>query len=80
MLFAKSNFSLCAMNNQNKLYSFGGVNSSQEPLDIVEMFDVAENKWTYVGSIPTPFVAGCVVIHQDVFYVLGGRTLERWSF
>jgi hypothetical protein len=57
----------------NRIYSFGGVSTSQVPLDIIEYFDINENKWTYVGSMPAPFVAGCVVSHNDVFYVLGGR-------
>jgi N-acetylneuraminic acid mutarotase len=71
MLFAKANFSMCAMNG--RIFAFGGVSTSQKPLDIVESFEVAENKWTYCGTMPVPFVAGCVVAHDEVFYVLGGR-------
>jgi N-acetylneuraminic acid mutarotase len=71
MLFAKANFSLCSMND--RVYSFGGLSTSQVPLDIVEHFDIAENKWTYFGKMPTPFVAGCVVNQGEHFYVLGGR-------
>lgn len=71
MLFAKANLSLCAMGE--RIYSFGGVSSGQIPLDIVEYYDMNENKWVYVGSMPTPFVAGSVVAYEDKFYVLGGR-------
>lgn len=71
MLFAKANFSLCQMNN--RVYSFGGVSTGQIPLDIVEYYDIGENKWIYVGSMPSPFVAGTVVMYQDKFYILGGR-------
>lgn len=71
MLFAKANFTLCVMGN--RMYSFGGVSSGQIPLDIVEFYDIAENKWVYVGSMPTPFVAGSVIAYEDKFYVLGGR-------
>lgn len=41
--------------------------------DIVEYYDIEENKWTYVGSMPSPFVAGCVVAHDNLFYIIGGR-------
>jgi N-acetylneuraminic acid mutarotase len=72
MLFAKANSALCAMGD--KLYSFGGVTTNQDQFDIVECYDINENKWSYVCSMPAPFVAGCVVCHGDCFYVLGGRS------
>ena len=72
MLFAKANFSLCAMNN--KIYSFGGITVDQDQLDIVEYYDMDENKWNYGGIMPNKFIAGCVVRHEDVFYVMGGRS------
>lgn len=48
---------------------------SQVPLDIVEYFDIGDNQWQYLCSMPAPFVAGCVVSHptENTFYVLGGR-------
>ncbi|CAF0718298.1 unnamed protein product [Brachionus calyciflorus] len=73
MLFAKANFSLCALNNE-RIYSFGGISTGQIPLDIVESYDVIENKWCYVGTMPSAFVAGCVVEYEKNFYVLGGRS------
>lgn len=73
MLFAKANFSLCALNNK-KLYSFGGISIGQIPLDVVECYDVAENKWSYVGTMPSAFVAGSVVENNEKFYILGGRS------
>lgn len=57
----------------DRIYSFGGISIGQIPLDIVEYYDINENKWTYVGTMPTAFVAGCVVKYKDVFYVMGGR-------
>jgi hypothetical protein len=72
MLFAKANFSLCSM--RDKIYSFGGITSGQNLLDIVEYYDTNENKWAYVCTMPAPFVAGCVVEHQSSFYTLGGRS------
>ncbi len=54
MLFPKANFSLCAMND--KIYSFGGVTTDQDQLDIVEYYDIDQNKWHYVGKMPTAFI------------------------
>lgn len=71
MLFTKSNFALCEMNN--KIYSFGGITADQDQLDIVEFYDIAQNKWHYLGKMPTAFVAGSVVKHKDSFYIMGGR-------
>ena len=72
MLFAKANFTLCAMDD--KIYSFGGITKNQDQFDIVECYDSIENKWHYECSMPAPFVAGCVVRHEDAFYVMGGRS------
>lgn len=71
MLFAKSNFSLCSLNN--KIYCFGGITLDVDRLDIVECYDIDENKWTYIGTMPTPFIAGSVITHNNLFYVCGGR-------
>lgn len=72
MLFAKANFTLCAMDD--RIYSFGGITVDQDQLDIVEYYDISENKWNYAGIMPHKFIAGCVVRHEDVFYVMGGRS------
>jgi hypothetical protein len=72
MLFAKANFTLCAMDD--KIYSFGGITKNQDQFDIVECYDSIENKWNYECSMPAPFVAGCVIRHEDAFYVMGGRS------
>lgn len=71
MLFAKSNFSLCSMNA--KLYAFGGIVSGHIQSDVIESYDLEENQWSYVGTMPHPFVAGCVVKYENAFYILGGR-------
>ena len=72
MLFAKSNFSMGYMNSS--IYSFGGISNNGDQLDIVECFDLNENTWKYVGSMPAPFIAGCVVRYDDSFYIMGGRS------
>ena len=71
MLFAKSNFSLCSVND--KIYSFGGIALDTDRIDIVECYDIEENKWTYIGSMPIPFISGSVIFHDGLFYICGGR-------
>ena len=65
MLFAKANCTLCAMHA--RVYSFGGVATrhTDQLLDIVECFDVEANSWSYVGTMPQPFIDGYVVRHGD---------------
>lgn len=62
---------MCAMDD--RIYSFGGITIDEDRIDIVEYYDLNENKWTYVGSMPTPFIAGSVVRYKNLFYVMGGR-------
>jgi len=50
MLFAKANFSMCAMDE--KIYAFGGITVDQDQLDIVEVYDMPSNSWTYIGVMP----------------------------
>lgn len=71
MLFAKSNFSMCALDN--RIYTFGGITIDEDRIDIVEYYDIDESKWTYVGSMPTAFISGQVVSYNGIFYVMGGR-------
>ncbi len=71
MLFAKANFSLCSLNN--KLYSFGGITLDEDRIDIVECYDIVDNVWIYIGTMPSPFVAGSVVAYHNAFFIMGGR-------
>lgn len=72
MLFGKANFSLCSMDD--RIYSFGGIIADQDQRDVVEYYEINENKWYYACSMPHRFIAGCVVRHENDFYVLGGRS------
>ena len=53
MLFAKTNFSMCAMDDM--IYCFGGIATTvdQDQLDIVEAYDVNGDAWMYVGVMPS---------------------------
>ncbi|XP_074662275.1 kelch repeat and BTB domain-containing protein 2-like isoform X2 [Tubulanus polymorphus] len=72
MLFPKANFSLACVDN--KLYCFGGLTVNQHPTEIVERYDIAKNKWSYVGMMPTKLVDLSTVTHGNLIYLIGGRT------
>lgn len=72
MLFPKSNFALAYIDN--KIYCFGGLTLNQHPTEIIECFDIAMNRWSYVGMMPTTLVDLSAVVHAGLIYVLGGRT------
>ena len=72
MLFPKSNFALAYV--AGKIYSFGGLSVNQHPSEFVECYNVAENRWKYVGMMPTVLIDLNAVVHGQFVYVLGGRT------
>lgn len=72
MLFPKSNFALASF--EGSIYCFGGLTVKQHPIEIVERYDIALNRWNYVGIMPTTIVDLSTVVHAGLIYVLGGRT------
>ncbi|ELT96732.1 hypothetical protein CAPTEDRAFT_109214 [Capitella teleta] len=72
MLFPKSNFALAQVGNT--LFCFGGLTINQHPTEIIESYDITLNKWSYVSMMPTTLVDLSAVVHDDLIYVLGGRT------
>ncbi|XP_050404333.1 kelch-like protein diablo [Patella vulgata] len=72
MLFPKSNFSLAF--HEGKIYSLGGLTVNQHPTEIVECYDIAKNRWNYVGMMPTTLVDLSTVVYRGEIYLLGGRT------
>ena len=72
MLFPKSNFALASVDG--KIYCFGGLTLNQHPTEIVERYDIALNRWNYVGMMPTTLVDLSTVVFGGIVYILGGRT------
>ena len=72
MLFPKSNFSL--VDFRGKLYCFGGVTTNWHPTELIESYDRAVNKWSYVGLMRTPLVDLTTVVCDGYIVLLGGRT------
>ncbi len=72
MLFPKSNFALACV--EGKIYCFGGLTLNQHPTEIIERYDIALNRWNYVGMMPTTLVDLSTVVHNNQIYILGGRT------
>lgn len=72
MLFPKSNFTLAYLDG--KIYCFGGLTVNQHPTEIVECYDISNNRWNYVGMMPTTLVDLSSVVYKSQIYILGGRT------
>lgn len=72
MLFPKSNFTLASLGK--KIYCFGGVTENQHPTEIIEVYDIEKNRWSYQGMLPTTLVDLCSVVYDEYIFLLGGRT------
>lgn len=72
MLFPKSNFTLAELSG--RIYCFGGVTDNQHPTEIIEVYDIQQNKWSYQGMLPTTVVDLSSVTYKDYIFLLGGRT------
>ncbi|XP_060079210.1 kelch-like protein 28 [Ylistrum balloti] len=72
MLFPKSNFSLASLGG--KIYCFGGLTENQHPTEIIEVYDIDKNRWSYQGMLPTSLVDLACVVHEEHIFLLGGRT------
>ncbi|XP_062595496.1 kelch-like protein 12 [Saccostrea cucullata] len=72
MLFPKSNFTLAELSG--KIYCFGGVTENQHPTEIIEVYDIQHNKWSYQGMLPTTVVDLASVTYNEYIFLLGGRT------
>jgi len=57
-----------------KIYVFGGLNSSWEGLNRVEVYDPKIDSWTSLSNMPTARGALSTVEMNDLIYVLGGIT------
>ncbi|KAJ8309135.1 hypothetical protein KUTeg_014009 [Tegillarca granosa] len=57
-----------------KIYCFGGVTENQHPTEIIEVYDIEKNKWSYQGMLQTTLVDLCSVVYEDHIFLLGGRT------
>ncbi len=72
MLFPKSNFALATIGNN--IYCFGGLTLNQHPTEIIEKYDIVQNRWSYVGMMPSTLVDLGTVVYKGSVFVLGGRT------
>jgi hypothetical protein len=55
----------------DKIYVAGGWNNS--PLDVVEVYDVGENKWATVAPLPSPGINGAIQAVNGKLYIIGGN-------
>lgn len=57
---------------QGKIYLMGGITVSQEPTDIVEIYDPSTDTWETGTPFPEPLHHFALAVVNDKFYVFGG--------
>ena len=59
-----------------KIYVIGGLDKSDKPLDIVEVYDVKKDKWSSAAALPIPLDhSGADVFNQKI-YLVGGKGID----
>lgn len=56
-----------------KIYAIGGYPSGRVPSDVVQVYDVAADRWTTLPNLPTQRNHLAVVAIERKVYVAGGR-------
>jgi N-acetylneuraminic acid mutarotase len=60
----------------DKIYIMGGLDETDRPLDIVEVYDVKLDKWSTAASLPIPLDhSGADVLNQKI-YLVGGKGID----
>jgi N-acetylneuraminic acid mutarotase len=67
---ARGSFGLAAVGG--KIYVLGGINSDNQPLNVVEEYNPNINEWTIKQSMPTARSGCAVAVYNGKIYVFGG--------
>ena len=71
---ARKNFSFCC-SDQYKFYIFGGINTEEELMNTVEVFDITQYQWQVIetkGISPSPRQGHSAVIIDNHMFIFGG--------
>jgi N-acetylneuraminic acid mutarotase len=78
MCYGRVDFSAKAIDG--KIYVVGGVNDSQNPISVMEVFDPSLNYWTSVDDIVDLTCAyTSSIVHNDILYILGVNGNQCWN-
>jgi len=61
-----------AVTLNGKVYVPGGYDTNDQVLDILEIYDVANDSWLAGSALPTPLCAYAITAQDGLIYVLGG--------
>jgi DNA-binding CsgD family transcriptional regulator len=66
-----SNIGAAAIDGQ--IYVPGGWTAQKEPTAIVERYDLANEAWSQVASLPRPLLAYALAVYKGQIYLFGGK-------
>jgi DNA-binding CsgD family transcriptional regulator/N-acetylneuraminic acid mutarotase len=56
-----------------QIYVPGGWTAQKEPTAVVERYDLANETWDQVASLPRPLLAYALAVHKGKIYLFGGK-------
>ena len=63
----------CSVAYDNKVYTFGGFDSSYNILDLVQVYNISSNTWSTVAPMLNPASYSGATVLGDKIYVIGGQ-------
>ncbi|XP_076306111.1 alpha-scruin [Tachypleus tridentatus] len=75
MQFARAYHNVTVMDE--RIFVFGGKDSSGEILAAVEMYEPELDQWTTLASIPEPLMGSAITNSEGLIYVIGGVTTTK---
>lgn len=69
---------ITATNIGDDIYVIGGLDESGNTLDIVEVYNVKNNSWKSIASLPQPLHHTAAASYDGKIYVVGGFISREW--
>lgn len=70
----------CGAVYEDKIYIFGGRNTSGTVLDSVVQYDITNNIWTDMTSMPAAKEGALAFTHNNKIYIVGGSTQDTYVY
>ena len=65
-------------NIQDDIYIIGGLDRFGDPMDVVEVYNVKNNSWRSISSLPQPLHHPAAASYDGKIYVVGGFISREW--
>jgi N-acetylneuraminic acid mutarotase len=69
---------ITATNIGDDIYVIGGLDKSEDVLDVVEVYNVKNNSWKSAASLPQPLHHTAATSYDGKIYVVGGFISREW--